>query len=191
MLDWDKYIQIAERFQYKAKREDTEDLKHSVILKLAQVASQNGDKPFTEAAMYRVASFEVANYWRVEYRHNNGLDCGSCSKKQRTECKSDNLYLQCPKAIRLDNLNKPIIDGNGNATELGELIADDKALDLDAWADARTFILGFPKRLLQIAYQISNGQQLETKDRMYLSRFRKREQKKLFNNVTNQAPIPI
>jgi len=36
----------------------------------------------------------------------------------------------------------------GNLTELGNLIADDKALDLEAWVDARTFLLGFPQRLL-------------------------------------------
>jgi hypothetical protein len=65
MLDWDKYIAVAERFQHKAKVEDREDLKHTIILRLAQVASNNGHKPFTEAAMYRVASFEVANYWRT------------------------------------------------------------------------------------------------------------------------------
>ena len=33
----------------------------------------------------------------------------------------------------MESLNKPIIDSEGNLTELGELIADDKAIDLDAW----------------------------------------------------------
>jgi hypothetical protein len=64
-------------------------------------------------------------------------------------------------------------------TELGELIADDKALDLDAWADAKTFILRFPNRLLQIAFKVSNGITLTPYDRLYLYRFRKREQKAL------------
>lgn len=32
--------------------------------------------------------------------------------------------------------NKPIIDSERRTTELGELIADDKALDLGAWVDA-------------------------------------------------------
>ena len=45
-------------------------------------------------------------------------------------------------------------------TELGELIADDKALDLDAWVDARTFLLGFPQRLMEIADKIDNGEAL-------------------------------
>jgi len=179
MLDWDKYIEIAERFQHKAKAADREDIKHSIILRLAQVAGNNGHKSFTEAAMYRIASFEVANYWRIQYRLTNGLDCGSCSKAQRKECKENRLYSQCPKAIRIEYLSKPIIDDNGNTTELGELIADDKTLDLDAWLDAKTFLLGFPKRLLDIAHKINNGNTLTPADSRYLYKFRKREQKRL------------
>ena len=94
--------------------------------------------------------------------------------------------MYCAHANKLERLNKPIIDSEGNTTELGELIADDKALDLDAWVDARTFLLGFPQRLLLIADKLNSGQSLETRDRMYLSRFRQREQKKLFQNVTFQ-----
>jgi hypothetical protein len=192
MLDWDKYIEIAERFQHKAKAEDREDLKHTIILRLAQVAGNNGhkpfdkaqDKPFNEAAMYRIASFEVANYWRTQYRLTNGLDCGSCSRAQRSDCKDNELYSRCPKAIRIEYLSKPIIDDNGNTTELGELIADDRALDLDAWLDAKTFLLGFPKRLLDIANKIFSGEALTVADRKYLCKWRKREQKSLFAGVT-------
>jgi hypothetical protein len=36
VLDWEKYISIADKFQAKAKREDKEDLKHTIILRLAQ-----------------------------------------------------------------------------------------------------------------------------------------------------------
>ncbi|MEJ2047760.1 MAG: hypothetical protein P8X92_07355, partial [Dehalococcoidia bacterium] len=128
-------------------------------------------------AMCRIASFEVANYWRTHYRFTNGLDCGSCSKAQRADCKEDILYSRCPKAIRIEYLSKPIIDDNGNTTELGELIADDKVLDLDAWLDARTFLLGFPKRLLEVAYKIVSGINLTATDSQYLWRYRKREQK--------------
>jgi hypothetical protein len=184
MLDWDKYIEIAERFQHKAKAEDREDLKHTIILRLAQVSSNNGHKSFTNAAMCRIASFEVANYWRSQYKLTNGLDCGSCSKAQRSECKENELYSRCPKAIRIEYLSKPIIDDNGNTTELGELIADDRALDLDAWLDAKTFLLGFPKRLLDIANKIFSGEALTVADRKYLCKWRKREQKSLFAGVT-------
>jgi hypothetical protein len=180
MLDWDKYIAVAERFQHKAKVEDREDLKHTIILRLAQVASNNGHKPFTEAAMYRVASFEVANYWRTQYKLTNGLDCGSCSKAQRKECKEHDLYLECPKAIKLEYLDKPITDSEGNITELGELIADDKAIDLDQWLDAKAFKQGCPQRLIGIALKRLEGIPLDHIDREYLRRFRQREQKRLF-----------
>jgi ferredoxin-like protein FixX len=176
MLDWEKYISIADRFQHKARREDREDLRHTIILRLAQVASNNGHKPFTEATMYRIAGYVVADYWRVQYRLTNGLDCGSCRRIQRQKCHKDWQYPHCPKAVKVEYLSKPIIDDNGNITELGELIADDKAIDLDAWMDARTFLLGFPKRLIEIAHRIDNGDTLTNADTIYLCRFRKKEQ---------------
>src|SRR4030065_250607 len=86
--------------------------------------------------------------WLTYYKANNGLDCHSCSRTQRQKCRSEDLYRECPKAIKLDSLNKPIIDSEGHTTELGELIAEDKALDLDAWVDARTFLLGFTQSLI-------------------------------------------
>ena len=87
--------------------------------------------------------------------------------------------MYCAHATKLESLNKPIIDSEGHTTELGELIADDKALDLDAWVDARTFLLGFPQRLLAIAQKLENGDKLTATDSQYLWRFRKREQKAL------------
>ena len=179
MLDWGKYIAVADRFQYKAKWQDREDLRQNIILRLAQVARNNGHKPFTDRAMIRVTSYVVANYWRTQYKLTNGLDCGSCSKAQRRKCREDDLYRECPKAIKIESLSKPIIDSEGNITELGELIADDKAIDLDAWLDDKTFLLGFPKRLLAIGYKIRYGIPLTNAEMKYLCKWRKRQQKKL------------
>jgi len=36
MLDYGKYITVADRFQRKAKWQDREDLNHTIILSLAQ-----------------------------------------------------------------------------------------------------------------------------------------------------------
>jgi len=80
--------------------------------------------------MYRVASVTVVHYWRAQYKLTNGLDCHNCSKTQRKECRKDWLYSECPKAIKLEYLSKPVVDSEGNITELGELIADDNAVDL-------------------------------------------------------------
>ncbi len=156
------------------------DILHTFIAALADIERNNGHKPFTEAVMYRIASRTVTDYWRTYYKASNGLDCGSCSKAQRRKCKENDLYTECPKAIKMESLNQPIIDSEGHTTELGELIADDKALDLDAWLDARAFLLGFPQRLLEVAHKLNNGEALTDRDRQYLCRFRRREQKRLF-----------
>jgi len=176
---WLTYYRVASRFAHKAKAEDKDDLLHDIIITLADVERNNGHKPFTEAVMYRIASRTVADYWRSYYKASRGLNCGSCSQKQRRKCREDNLYSECPKAVKLDSLNQPIIDSEGHTTELGELIADDKAIDLGAWIDARTFLLGFPQRLLAIAHKLDNNEALDNKEHQYLWRFRQREQKKL------------
>jgi len=177
--EWLAYYKVASRFIDRVKPQDKEDILHTIMATLADVERNNGHKPFTEAVMYRIASRTVADYWRSYYKVSNGLDCGSCSKAQRRKCKKDNLYTECPKAIKLEYLSKPIIDSEGNTTELGELIADDKALDLDAWVDARTFLLGFPQRLLLIANKLNNSEALTNKEHQYLWRFRQKEQKRL------------
>src|SRR4030042_1637045 len=118
--------------------------------------------------------------WLTYYKANNGLTCGNCSQTQRRKCKEHWLYGECPKAIKLESLNKPIIDGEGNLTELGELIADDKALDLDAWVSDSTWEIGYPKRLVNIAYKLKAGIPLDNGDRSYLKGARKNEQTNLF-----------
>jgi hypothetical protein len=177
--EWLTYYKVASRFNHKAKVEDTEDLLHDIILTLAVAERNNGHKPFTEAAMYRIASCRVADYWREHYKLTNGLTCCSCSKAQRQKCRSEDLYRECPKAIKLESLNKPIIDSEGNLTELGELIADDKAIDLDGWVSDSTWELGYPQRLVDIAYKLKGGYPLTNADMIYLCRYRKQEQKRL------------
>jgi hypothetical protein len=130
--------------------------------------------------MYRIASRAVADYWRAYYKVNNGLDCHTCSKAQRHKCKEDDLYTQCPKAIKLEYLSKPILDGEGNLTELGELIADPKSLDLDAWERDSLWQIGYKPRLVAIAYKLKAGTPLDHKEREYLRRLRQKDQKNLF-----------
>jgi len=82
--------------------------------------------------------------------------------------------------MRLESLSRPVVDSDGNMTELGEMIADDKAIDLDAWLDTRTFLRGCPQRLIELAQKKTEGQALDWKDHKYLQRFRQKEQKSLF-----------
>jgi len=177
--EWLTYYKVASRFAHKAKAGDREDLLHDIILTLATAERNNGHKPFTEAAMYRIASRAKDQYWRIYYKANNGLTCGNCSQTQRRKCKESWLYGDCPKAIKLDYLSKPVIGEDGELTELGEMIADDKAIDLDAWVSSNTWEIGYPKRLVAIAYKLKAGIPLTKTDRQYLWRFRKAEQKTL------------
>ena len=117
MLDWDKYIAVADRFQHKARAQDTEDLRHTIILSLAQAQGSldnNGGGHLSDVAMLRIASYTVADYWRTQYKITNGLDCGSCSKAQRRKCRSDDLYPECPKVVKIESLSKPIVDSKGH-----------------------------------------------------------------------------
>ena len=151
MLDWEKYSEVADRFQYKARFADRGDLRHNIIIRLAELAQRNGHKPFTEGAMVRVASYVVMEYWHTEKR--NG---------------------------RLISLNTEIDNGEGDTIELIDTLADDKAIDLDAWVDARVWLLGCPKRLVGIAYKRVSGIALEGKEQDYLDHWRKKSQKRLF-----------
>jgi len=178
--EWLTYYRVASRFTHKAKADDKQDLLHDIILTLARAERNNGHKQFTEAVMYRIASRAQADYWYRHYKLTMGLDCGHCSSKQRRKCKEEWLYGECPKVIKIESLNKPVIDSEGNTTELGELIADDKAIDLDAWVSSSTWEIGYPKRLVAIAYKLKEGEALTHYERNYLWRFRQQEQKYLF-----------
>ena len=149
MLDWKQYMEIADKFQVKARYEDREDLRQDIILRLAEVASNNGHKPFTEASMVRVASYVAMEYW-----HN--------LKRQPT----------------ILSLNEEMDDGEGNSIELYLTIADDKAVDLEAWLDAKTWLKGCPKRLIDIVHKRVIGKPLNQNELTYLCRYRQKELKK-------------
>jgi hypothetical protein len=178
--EWAQWYRTAQRFEYKVPAQDRGDVRHSIMLELALARARDGEKPMREAMQCRIAACVVARYWRTQYKFTNGLDCGACNRRQRAACKQDYLYSECPKAMRIESLSQPITDADGNVTELGETIADDKALDLDAWVDARTFLLSFPRRLVEVARKRLCGQPLTNKERQYLWYWRQGEQKALF-----------
>ena len=84
-----------------------------------------------------------------------------------------------PYALKLESLNKPILDNEGNLTELGELIADPKSLDLDAWERDSLWQIGYKPRLVAIALKLHSGEVLNPTDRQYLWRYRQQAQKRL------------
>jgi len=146
MLDYGKYITVADRYQRKARAQDREDLNHTIILSLAQAQlrlDNDGGGQLSDVAMLRIASCRVADYWRSEYR--NG---------------------------RIISLNTVVEDEDGNKVELIDTLADDKAIDLETWLDRSVWELGYPKRLVDIVRKIANGDALTNKERQYLWRFR-------------------
>jgi len=145
---WLAFDNIARCFEHKAKAEDRQDLRHDIIVRLAELTSRNGNQ-LTKPAMLRVTSYVVQEYW-----HN--------LKRQPT----------------MLSLNYELEDVDGNSVELWQTLADDKAIDLEAWLDARTWLLGCPRRLVQIAVKRYSGKPLNYKDKMYLSRWRKKELEK-------------
>ena len=152
MLDYGKYITVANRYQRKARYQDREDLNHDIIIALAEAQrakDNNSGGKLSDIAMMRIASYECQKYWRQVRRQNN-----------------------------ISSLNTQLDNGDGDTTELIETIADDKAIDLEAWIDASVWLLGCPTRLIEIASKRVKSIDLDNKERNYLYHWRNREAKK-------------
>ncbi len=147
--EWLDWLEVAKRYEHKVPYQDRLDIRHTIMIELHR-ARQRDNKPLPLLRAYRIASLMVALYWRKEKR--------------------------LPTILSLD---EPTTDYDGNEIRLRDTIADDNAIDLDAWLDAKTFRLGCPMRLIEIATKKVNGIPLTAKDRMYLMRYRRQEQKRL------------
>jgi len=125
-----------------------QDLRQDIVLRLAEVeAKYNGNgNSLTEGGMVRVASYVVLEYWR-------GI-------------------MSLPK---ITSLNRTVDDGEGNETELCQMLADDKAIDVEAWLDAKLWLYRVPARLVKIAYKKVSGLPLTTAEHTYLSRQRQKK----------------
>jgi len=179
--DWALFYKVAKGFTHRVKPEDKQDFLHDLLLVMSQVKTKYDSigKELTEAGLIRVASYEVADYWRKKFRRINGIDCSRCSKEQRRECKNNDLFSECPKAIRLENLDRIIQDGDGSQIELCQLIADDTAIDVIARLDARFTLRGYPHRFIRIAYKKYAGYPLTNNERTYLYRQKNKAKKSL------------
>jgi hypothetical protein len=148
--EWLIWYQVAHRFERKVPTQDRGDIRHNIILELALARRRDG-KPLPILRAYRIASLTVALYWRKAKRKPTIL-----------------------------SLEREVDNGDGDTTELINTVADDKAIDVSAWIDARTWLLGCPMRLIQIAHKKLAGQPLTNRERQYLWYWRQREQKGLF-----------
>ena len=69
---------------------------------------------------------------------------------------------------KITSLNGTVDDGEGDETELCQMLADDKAIDVEAWLDARLWLYRAPPRLVKIAHRKVNGLPLVPRDQEYL-----------------------
>ena len=83
--DWALFYKVAKGFTHRVKPEDRQDFLHDLLLTMAKVKAkyQAIGKELTEAGLIRVACYDVAEYWRRQFKRLNGTDCGRCSQKQR------------------------------------------------------------------------------------------------------------
>jgi len=176
--DWAVFAKIAGYFAYKVLPEDREDFLHDLLVEMDKVKAkyEAEGKPLTEASLMMVASYKLKGYWAKRRYRLFGLNCNRCTIEQRRECQTK-LPSECPKkrARLLLSLNKTIGDEDGDGhkpTELIDLIADDKSIDLAAKLDARRILKRLPKRVVQIGYKIYAGMTLEEEEKKYLKRWR-------------------
>jgi hypothetical protein len=177
--EWAEWLAAAKRYEHKVPSQNRYDIRHTIIIELAKARRRDG-KPIPLLRAYRIASLMIALYWRELAKHQvkvciyNGLPtevhCASCSHNGQRPCP----YLALRAIQSLDSE----IDDDGNT--LADTIADDNALDLDAWLDDKTWLLGFPMRLVQIGKKRRDGIPLDNKDKCYLQRFWNKHQKRLF-----------
>ena len=177
--DWRDWLDVARRYERKIPRQDRLDYRHTLILRLATMRQRTG-RTLDVRQANRVASYCVADYYYTESKLHRSLDCRHCPTTRRTHCASHNLYAECPKIRDVLSLDKEYTDANGDTVTLADTIADDQAIDLDAWLDAYTWLSGCPVRTVEIAYKIVAGLKLSGADRKYLCKARKQEQKTLF-----------
>jgi len=152
-LDWGEYVPVAERFKYKAEAQDWEDLRQDIIVRLAEVTRiyERENRPFTRGTMVWVARFTVRRYWY------------DLSRRRRV--------LSLSTTIAGEDKRRP--------TELSERLADDRAIDLDAWIDAKTRLGECPQRVVELAYKRANGFPLDRRDSDHLKYYRNKVKQQL------------
>jgi hypothetical protein len=128
--DWALYYKVGKGFTHRVKPDDREDFLHDLFLAFARVKASylSKGKELSTGGLVRIAQYELADYWHNRFKHLNGTDCRHCSKEQRARCKREDLYSQCPKMVRMESLDRMIEDGDGDKTELYQMIADQDAV---------------------------------------------------------------
>jgi len=178
--EWAEWLAVAKRYEHKVPSQDRYDIRHTILIELAHARQRDG-KPLPILRAYRIASLTVALYWR-EVNKAQVKVCVYSGLPIEPHCKtcqhSSNHKDCCWLAVRpVQSLDSELGDDGGDI--LADTIADDHAIDLDAWLDAKTWLLGCPIRLVQIAKKRRDGLLLNEAEDKYLDRFRKKDRKQM------------
>ncbi len=183
---WRDWLDVARRYEHKVPSQDRLDIRHDIMVELHRATNRDG-KPLPLLRAYRIASLTVALYWREVNKPNVKVcvlygrptvpdyKCSFVGKPRKcSEC----AFL----AVRpIESLDSETTDSEGNRVRLMDTVATDKAIDLpDVWLDLKTWLLGCPTRLIEIACKKLERKPLSPKDKMYLQRYWKTHQKRLF-----------
>jgi len=182
--EWLPYYKVARTYEHRIPLQDREDFRHDVMIELDR-AHKRDNKPLPLLRAYRIASLTVALYYRNLNRYATRV-CIVNGYPIEPHCKACKSHTDSPRcawlAIRpVERLDGEVVDPEGYRVKLLDTVADDHAIDLDAWLDAKTFRLGCPLRLIEVAERRKNGIPLNNADKLYLGKWRKREQKRLIN----------
>ncbi len=186
--EWGEWYRVAAPYARKVPPIDQEDVKHDILIELAQARARDG-VPIPELRAYRIASLTVALYWRKQARATrrvctyNGYatepHCQACHFREQL---AEHSARRCPfvgvrPTLSLDSPSGTI---EGLAVSLKDTLASEHLEDMPPqWYEAKTWLLGCPVRLIQIAGQIQDGESLNDRDRQYLSRERRKRQREL------------
>ena len=179
--EWLDWLGVARRYEHRVPSQDRLDMRHTILIELAKCRSRD-NKPIPPLRAYRIASLMVALYWREANKTSikvciyNGiaqeLHCATCSHNGQKPCP-----YQASRPVQ--SLDADTTDSEGNTTRLKDTVADDHAIDILAWLDAKTWLLGCPLKLIQIGCKRQEGIPLTKTDRQYLWRYLKRQKKPL------------
>jgi hypothetical protein len=184
--EWADWYKTAKCYESKALTQDREDVRHDIILELADARKRDG-QPIPQLRQYRIASLMIALYWRKLHPADSRvcLYYGAHAIKPRCDncTRPGSEQRPCPyKAYRPnESLEREFTtDTEGERLRLLDIVQTESVLDLPAaWTELNTWLLGFPARLVEIAGKRLDNQPLDVKDRMYLTRFWKTHQKRL------------
>ena len=180
--EWHDWLPVAKRYEVKVPAQDRYDMRHTILLELAKARNRDG-KPIPLLRAYRIASLMVALYWREANKASvkvciydglpKALHCQACRYNGQKPCP-----YQASRPVQ--SLDSEASDDEGNTVRLIDTVADDTAIDVEAWLDASLWLLSCPVRLIQIAQKKVEGRPLRGNERKYLCKILKRYQKPLF-----------